>query len=47
MNNPNEVIIKKPDFKIEGVFKWEDLKLDSNGKCPNGTIPTDANPRCK
>ena len=23
------------------------LKLDSNGKCPNGTTPTESNPRCK
>ena len=23
------------------------LKLDSSGKCPNGTTPTDENPRCK
>ena len=23
------------------------LKLDSNGKCPNGTTPTEQNPRCK
>lgn len=22
------------------------LKLDSNGKCPNGTTPTESNPRC-
>jgi len=23
------------------------LKLDSEGKCPNGTTPTESNPRCK
>jgi len=23
------------------------LKLNSSGKCPNGTTPTEANPRCK
>ena len=23
------------------------LKLTSEGKCPNGTVPTDANPSCK
>jgi len=32
------------------IIKYDNadyLKLDSDGKCPNGTTPTETNPRCK
>lgn len=34
MNNPNEILVKRPDVKINPVFTWEELKLDSNGMVP-------------
>lgn len=40
-----------PGFNLSGwVIDYDNmdyLKLDTSGKCPNGTAPTEQNPRCK
>ncbi|MBR2525423.1 type II secretion system protein [bacterium] len=46
----SEDITNKGISAATWIIKYDNadyLKLNSRGKCPNGTTPTEANPRCK